>query len=181
MIERTLGSTVAFDGRLLKLEVLDVEVEPGVTSVREVVRHRGAAVVLGRLPDGRFAFVKQYRKAIERELIEAVAGTLDPGENPDECASRELTEETGHRAESLEKIGILFPAPGYVDERLHLYYARLAPEAGATATDADERVEVVCLDGNQIDDMIASGEICDAKTVALWHLYRARDPDRNRL
>ena len=94
-MEKTLASRTVFDGKLLCLEVIDVEVEPGVESVREVVRHPGAVVLLPQLPDGRFVLVRQFRKAIEEEILEAVAGTLDPGEDPLNCAGRELAEETG--------------------------------------------------------------------------------------
>jgi len=171
MVEHTIGQRVAYSGRLLKIEVLDVELDSGVRSVREIVRHSGASVVLARLADGRFALVRQYRKAVERELLEAVAGTLDPGETPEACAARELTEETGHAAEAIEKIGAIYPAPGYADEQLHIYYARLKPDVNDVSPDEDEVLSVVYLDAADIERMIESGEICDAKTIAAWHLY----------
>jgi len=174
--ERTVGAQVGFEGRLLKLEVLDVELDSGLRSVREIVRHCGAVVILAHLPDGRFALVKQFRKAVERDLIEAVAGTLDPGETPQQCALRELMEETGHAAETLEKLGSIYPAPGYVDEKLHLYYSRLKEGRSDASPDHDEVVEVVYLSAEEIDAMIDSGEICDAKTIAIWHLFMKRCP-----
>ena len=80
MNEKTLSARTVFDGRLLHVEVLDVELPSGVRSVREIVRHPGASVILPQRPDGQFLFVRQFRKPLERQLLEAVAGTLDPGE-----------------------------------------------------------------------------------------------------
>lgn len=171
MHEKTLATRRAFDGRLLKVDVLDVELESGVKSVREIIRHPGATVVLARLPDGRFIFVRQFRKPLEREMLEVVAGTLDPGESPEQCAARELEEETGYRPAELVKLGVIVPAPGYTDEKLHCYYAPVKPERGEAVGDHDEAIEQVYLTEREIGELMASGGIEDAKTIAAWHLY----------
>lgn len=176
-MEKTLAARTVFDGKLLRLEVLDVEVDPGLHSVREVVRHPGAVVVLPQLPDGRFVFVRQFRKPIEDYLFEAVAGTLDPGEEPVACAGRELEEETGYAAEELHSLGYMFPAAGYTDECLHAFFAQLSGERVDRQPDDDERIEVVTASASEVESLIASGEIADAKTLAIWTLLWKRRPD----
>ena len=176
MQERTVKVTPAFQGRLLHVEVVEVELPGGLRSIREICRHPGAAVILAQLDDGRFVLVRQYRKAIERETLEVVAGTLHPGEDPVACAHRELAEETGYRARELISLGAVVPAPGYTDERLHMFFARLDSVRGELQTDADEALSVEYLNATQIETKIAAGELEDAKTLAAWLLYRARIP-----
>jgi ADP-ribose pyrophosphatase len=177
MSERTLSTRSAFRGKLLHVEVVDVELPGGRRAFREICRHPGAAVILAQAADDRFVFVRQYRKAIERETIEVVAGTLHPGEDPVACAHRELREETGYAARQLEALGAVVPAPGYTDERLHVFYARLEAQPPATlATDADELLAVEYLTAAEIERRIARAEIEDAKTLAAWLLFRSRHP-----
>ncbi len=174
MHEKTIHLETAFRGKLVQVDVLDVELDCGKRAIREIIKHPGAAVILAQLPDERFVLVRQYRKAIETALLEAVAGTLDPGESPETCARRELTEETGYTAESLHDLGVIYPAPGYSEERLYVYYAKLSPERGPMRPDDDERLEVECFSTDELESMMERGEICDAKTLAAWTLYRRR-------
>jgi len=153
---------------------LDVELENGVTSVREVIRHPGATGILAQLPDGRFVLVEQYRKPAEKRLLEIVAGTLEPGEAPEACARREVREETGYDVASLKLLGRIFLAPGYSDECLHLFWARLAAVPGAAGPDEDERVEVRVLSEAELEAAMDAGGIEDAKTLAAWCLWRRR-------
>jgi ADP-ribose pyrophosphatase len=183
--ERTVASRPAFDGRLLKLDVVEVELPDGARATREVLRHPGAAVVLAELPDGRFVFVRQYRKAVEAAMLEAVAGTLEPGEDPDACAAREVAEETGFRVGALRKLGVVVPAPGYTSERLHVYHARLLAEAGEVSPDDDERLENVVVEAGRVLETLAGEFPGDAKTLAAWLLYlhrgkRADGPEDDR-
>jgi ADP-ribose pyrophosphatase len=168
--ERTLAAETVFDGRLLKLDRLDVELPDGRRSVREIIRHPGAVGVVARLPDERYVFVRQFRKALDEELFEIVAGTLDPGEDPEACVRREVKEETGHDVTCCRRVGTVVPAPGYSDERLHIFRAELAPERGEQETDHDETIEVVYQTAEQVGSMIRRGEVSDAKTLAAWHL-----------
>jgi len=174
MKETTISSRTAFEGQLLKVDVLDVELPGGIRSVREIVRHPGASVILPELPDGRFLFVRQFRKPLERVLTEAVAGTLDPGEIPEQCASRELREETGYTAGEFRKLGVIFPAPGYTDETLHVYHAGSLQGGQGPQPDADEKLEVVCLTPDEVDRLIVQGKIGDAKTLAAWLLWKSK-------
>lgn len=179
MKEKTLKSQRVFDGRLLQLDVLEVELDGGAVARREVVRHRGAVAVWVRAPDGRFVFVRQFRKAIEQELLEVVAGTRDEGETWEACARRELEEETGYTAKTLFPLGFIFTAPGFCSEQLAVFYAELSPgpdsPGGRNAhPDPDEHLEVVLLDEAAWKAMIARGDIHDAKTWAAWGLFQAK-------
>ena len=174
MNERTISTRTAFSGRLLEVDVVEVELASGHRSVREIVRHPGAAVVLALVEDGRFVFVRQYRKAVGRVLLETVAGTLNPGEDPAACARRELTEETGHVADGLVHLGDCFPAPGYTEEKLHIYFARTTGGCGETSPDEDEHVETDYLSSDEIESLIDDGALVDAKTLAAWLLYQRR-------
>jgi ADP-ribose pyrophosphatase len=174
LFEKTVGSRPAFNGRLLKVDVVDVELPSGIRSTREIVRHPGAAAILAETQDGRFVLVRQYRKPVEKILIEAVAGTLHPGEDPDACAEREVLEETGYRVRRLTKLGAVYAAPGYADEMLHLYHAELHPSRGEARPDADEHVAPLLLSREQIEDGIRNGEIEDAKTLAVWLLWTSK-------
>lgn len=107
LTEKTLGTRRVFEGRALVIDVVDIELPDGRRSIREIVRHRGAAVVLGQRPDGCYVLVRQYRKAIEQALLEVVAGGLEEGEDPDTAARREMEEESGYEVISLKKIGMI--------------------------------------------------------------------------
>jgi len=170
MRERTLSRRNAFKGRLLKVDILEVELDNGIRARREIVRHPGAVVIVAERPDGSLVLVRQYRKAIESELLEFCAGTLEPGEKPAACAARELQEETGFTAAAWRKLGLLHLAPGYSEERLHVFHARLRPTPRGGAPDADETLQVVTLSRAEFERRIAAGRITDAKTLAAWTL-----------
>lgn len=173
MHEKTISSKTLYTGRILGLEVQEIEMENGTRAVREIIRHRGAVAVLARRPDGKFVLVRQFRKPVEREMLEVVAGNREKGEDPEVCARRELLEETGYEARTLAHIGWIFPSPGYVDERIELFYAETAHAAQDTNPDEDESVEVVLLDRDEIMKRIREKTINDSKTLAAWVQYLA--------
>jgi ADP-ribose pyrophosphatase len=168
MHETTTSTRTVFRGRVLTLEVLDIELPGGRRTTREVVRHPGAVAAVAQLPDGRFVFVRQFRKAIDHETLELVAGTLHPGEDPRACAVREIREETGYAVRDLRDMGWIYLAPGYSDEKLFLFYAALAATPGGTSPDDDEDVATVVLTEAAVEDLLRRGEIHDAKTLAGW-------------
>ncbi|NCC50758.1 MAG: NUDIX hydrolase [Spartobacteria bacterium] len=178
MYEKTLSTKHVYKGRILDLDVLEVELTNGVTSMREVVRHHGAVAALCVLPDGRLVLVKQYRKAAERIFLEVVAGLIEEGEDPEDCARREIKEETGYTVDAIEKLISFYPSPGYVDETIQVYLAHLHPAADVLALDHDEHIEVVVLTREEMRRQVATGEICDGKTLVAWLLGEKRiEPD----
>jgi len=168
MKEETLTSNRAFNGRLINLDVVEVSLESGRKARREIVRHPGAVLVVGELPGGRFVFVRQFRKPIDQELLEVVAGTRDPDEDAETCAIREMREETGYEVKTLSRMGFVYTAPGFCNERIDLFFAELSGTPETQRTDEDETIEVVLLDFSEIESMIARNEIHDGKTLVAW-------------
>ena len=171
--ERTVRTRRVYSGSLLNIDVLDVELDNGVRSTREIVRHGGAAAVLAEIPGRGFVLVRQFRKPVEREVLEIVAGCLEPGEKPGQCAVREVKEETGYTVRRLRKLGTMWPSPGYSAEVLHLFHAVLEAGRGQAQPDKDERVRAVCLGKRQLERLIIGKRIRDAKTMVAWSLWKA--------
>jgi len=170
LIEKFLRGEIVFDGKLLEVHRDIVAMPDGHEEVREVIRHSGAAVIIPSLGDDKYVLVRQYRHALGRETLEFPAGRLDPGENPADCALRELTEETGYRAGKLEFLFNVHPAPGYTDELLWIYHAsELTP--GESRPDPDEIVFMVEMSLDELLHRFKNGEITDSKTLnALLYL-----------
>ena len=138
---------------------------------REMITHGGSVVVLPVLPDGRVVFIRNRRFAIGRELLELPAGTLDAGEDPAVCARRELAEETGYRAQTVEPLIRFFPSPGFMSEEMHCFVARgLTP--GPQALEEGEHIEVEPLAPAEVDALVDAGELVDGKTLVCWLLWR---------
>lgn len=174
MHEKTLSITPAFTGRLFSVEVHQVELEPGRRAHREIVRHSNAIGAVARLPDGRFVFVRQFRKPIERDVLEIVAGGMDPDESPEDCAAREIREETGHEVVALHPLGAIHPSPGYVDELIHLFFAEVSDSPAPQDGDPDERITVEYLTREEFEAMVDGGLIDDSKTLSAWLLFTRR-------
>ena len=172
MYEKTISRETVFKGRILDVDVLEVELEDGRRSVREIIQHGVAVAIIPRLPDGRFVFIRQFRKAMERVCFEVVAGNCDPGEPEKDSAVRELQEETGYIADTIELLGPIYPCIGYCTERIDVFFAEVSQQ-GDTALDEDENIEQVILSEGELDEMIRQGEVSDAKTLAAWMLYKA--------
>ncbi len=154
-----------YDGHVLRLEVDRVRLPDGGETVREVVRHPGAVVIVPVRADGCVLLVRQFRYAVGETLLELPAGTLHPGEDPLDCARRELAEETGRTAARWRPVARFFSAPGFCDEVLHCFLAtELAPAVGAHP-DEDENIEVVPAPLADAERLIARGEVRDAKSL----------------
>jgi ADP-ribose pyrophosphatase len=174
--ERVVASQRPWTGRLIGVRVDEVRLSSGRTAHREVVEHPGAVGILAW--DGqRLAMVRQWRHAAGGALLEIPAGTLDPGEEPQATAIRELAEECGRAASSWEAGPSFFTAPGFCTERLTIFLARdLRPE-DAVAPD-DEELELAWLTIDKALAAIDSGEVADAKSIAgiLWLARRLAGP-----
>lgn len=165
MHETRLSSERGFDGKLVKVRVDQVRLDNGRQTVREVVEHPGAVAILPVMDDGRLVLVRQYRYAVERALLEAPAGTRDkPGETPEECASRELREETGLAAKRIEFLARFYTSPGWCTEELLIYRATGLREVGA-APEGDEILNVERVRPEDARRLIESGDIADGKTI----------------
>jgi ADP-ribose pyrophosphatase len=162
-LPKILNSQKVFEGRVFKVTV-DTVREGELTYQREVVHHPGSAVIVPVFDDGTVALVRQYRHPTVRYLLEVPAGTLADGERPEVGAARELKEELGIVAGRLEKLSEFFVSPGFCEEKMWVYLAMELTE-GEQALEDDENLEVVRLPIAEALEMIASGEIQDAKTI----------------
>ena len=166
-MEKKISGEMIFDGKVIKVYRDSVLLENGKTSVREVVRHKGAVCIAAIDENDMVSVVTQYRYALGRELCELPAGKLEEGEEPYSAAVRELREETGLvSAKPLLPLGRIYSSVGFCDECIYLY---LAEDVRFTATDFDEDefLTIKKVPFEKLCDMALSGEIEDAKTVAL--------------
>jgi ADP-ribose pyrophosphatase len=147
------------------LRVDEVKLDNGKIAKREIVEHRGATAIVPVLGDGRVVLVRQYRYAAATELLEIPAGTLEPHEAPEDCARRELEEETGYKCLEMKKMLEVFLAPGYSTERIHIYLAKGLSET-KTRMEDDERINVEKVPISTALEMVKSGKIQDAKTIS---------------
>jgi ADP-ribose pyrophosphatase len=162
--DHVIKSEVVFSGKKATLRLDTIELETGNTSVREIVEHPGVVAVVPLGDDGRVMLVRQYRLAANGILLEIPAGVMDPGESPEQAAQRELAEEIGMRAGRLTSIGGFFVSPGISTEFIQLYLGEALSPSEASA-DEDEDIVVTRLSLASALDLVASGEICDAKTI----------------
>jgi ADP-ribose pyrophosphatase len=153
-----------YKGKIFNVAVERVTLPNGAVKDREVVRHPGAAAMVPLFDDGKVALIKQYRHATDQFLWEIPAGTLEEGEDAMTCARRELAEETGYEAEHLENLAEILPAPGYTDERIHIFLATGLTPAKQQLED-DEVLELRPTPFATAIEMIADGRIRDAKTI----------------
>jgi ADP-ribose pyrophosphatase len=155
---------VIFRGRKIELALKAVGLRDGTTAEREVILHRGAVALVPMVDDGHVCLVRNRRYTIDRTLLEVPAGTIDPGESPDQTAERELLEETGYRAGRIRRIRDWYVSPGVMDERMYLYVCEdLQP--GAVRPELDEELETVVVAWHEAMAMAQDGRIEDAKTL----------------
>jgi ADP-ribose pyrophosphatase len=160
---RTLSSEEIYKGKTFNVRIDDVR-EDDLTYKREVVVHRGSAVIVPLFDDGTVALVRQWRQPAGKYLLEIPAGSLEEGEEPREGAIRELEEEIGCAAAKVEHLASFFVSPGFLSEKMHVYLATGLTET-AQNLDDDERVEVVRIPLTEAVDLCRRNKIEDAKTI----------------
>ncbi|HHT9119883.1 MAG TPA: NUDIX hydrolase [Candidatus Hypogeohydataceae bacterium YC41] len=175
-MEKTIKSELIYGGKKLRLYRDEVELPSGGKALREVVEHPGSVAMVPIIKEGEVLLIRQYRYAVKGYLYEIPAGTLEEGETPEQCAIREMEEETGYLPQRLEKLGQFYPSPGVMNELMHLYkvsqLVRKKPES--VVSPPEESIEqVVILHLSKALDMIRRGEIIDGKTICglLWVAY----------
>lgn len=166
------SSLTIFEGKIINLRFDTVELPDGKEATRECIEHPGAVAVIARDDKNRICMVRQYRYPVSQELLEIPAGKLSPGEDPLECARRELLEEAGITAGSWEKLYCYYTTPGFSDEIMHLYLATDLTR-GESQPDEDEFLEVDMIPYQEACLKMSRGEIKDGKTlIGLLHLAK---------
>ncbi|MBQ4528162.1 MAG: NUDIX hydrolase [Clostridia bacterium] len=162
--EKTLERNILYKGNVLEYVVESVELENGMLAEREMVFHPGGVGVIALDDNGEAFMVRQYRKPYDKAILEIPAGKRDGGEVPEECARRELMEETGLEADELISLGKIYPSVGYTNETIYLFLARGLSQ-GKANPDEDEFVDVERIPFDELVTMVMSDEIKDAKSV----------------
>lgn len=173
MDDRFAYDELVYDGRITKVHKIGLRMTDGRVVQRDLIRYVAAAVVLPVLDDGSIVMIRNYRFAVDETLWELPAGILEDGERPAICAARELAEETGYTAGSIEKLGQFYPGPGTNDEVMHSF---LATDLSAGKQDLEryEDITVEIVPAGQVRRMVADGRIHDGKTIATLALYWIR-------
>ncbi|MGG3564953.1 NUDIX hydrolase [Neobacillus sp. PS2-9] len=179
--EKTLHSEEIFSGKVISLHLQDVELPNGKQSKREIIKHPGAVAILAITDDKKVVMVEQYRKALERTIVEIPAGKLEKGEEPALCARRELEEETGYECESLELLTSFYTSPGFADEIVHVYLATgLTKKENSAALDEDEFVNLEELTLEEAQQYVQEQKIYDAKTIFAVQYLQLQEALKNK-
>ena len=167
-------SEIVFKGHVFDIKVDQIEYNSGNEDRREVILHNGGAVVLPVTNDGKIVLVKQYRYPFDEFMYELPAGKLEKNEDPMECATRELTEETGYASDKVSFLGKIYTSPGFCDEILHIYLAENLVSGDHDREEGEDGMEVYELTIDEIDKMMAEGKIVDGKTISGLYFYKNR-------
>jgi ADP-ribose pyrophosphatase len=171
MSYRVVDKQIIFVGKRVRMEVHTVENdETGARHAREVVLHPGAVVILPIMPDGQILLIRNRRYTVGERLVELPAGTLEPGEEPMNCAGRELVEETGYLAGRIKALNNFFTSPGVLSEKIYAFAAYDLEQAHVNP-DEGEEIELLPTPFDEAIEMIRDGRIHDGKTIATLLTY----------
>lgn len=172
-IEKTIDSSIVYEGPIFKIRKYKVESVNGEPAYRDILEHGGGATMIAIKDDGKILAVRQYRKTLDRVVLELPAGKRDPGETTRETAVRELREETGYLAHDVEYLTTIDPSVGYSQEMLDIYVCRGLTE-GETDFDSTEDLDLVEYEADEFYDMVLNNKIQDAKTALAILFARAK-------
>ncbi|MFT4413261.1 NUDIX hydrolase [Fredinandcohnia humi] len=166
LLEKTLRKKVLFEGRVIDLHIEEVELPNGKTSTRELIKHPGAVAILALTDDNKLVMVQQYRKALDKVIVEIPAGKLEKGEVPEKTARRELEEETGYACETITPFISFYTSPGFADELVHLFIAKgLKKIENPAGLDEDEFIDIMEVSLEEAVKLVEEKKIYDAKTA----------------
>ena len=166
--ENTIQTTNIYKGKIIEVNLQTVELPNGKEAKREIVNHPGGVAVVAFKDEETVIFVEQFRKPIDRNLLEIPAGKLEKDEDIKVCGIRELEEETGYKAKKFDYLGKIVTSPGFCDEYIYLFKAEGLYKGNDGLGDEDEFINVKELKIERVKEMIKSGEIIDAKTISAF-------------
>lgn len=176
--ENTMKTERIYEGKILNLRIDTVELPDKKYSKREIIEHPGAVAIIAITEDNELVLVKQFRKAVEKTLLELPAGKLEIGEAPEECAKRELLEETGFSAKEMKYLCEFYTSPGFCNEKMYLFLAEGLVK-GKSNPDNDEYIEVYKKKLDELYHMVINGDILDSKTIIGIYTAKALIKNRN--
>jgi ADP-ribose diphosphatase len=175
--EKKLASQQMYHGHAVNIRVDTVEKASGKKTTRDVVEHSDCVAVVALDEQDNVLLVRQFRHAVDRFLLEIPAGGIDPGEEPIDSVRRELQEEIGYFPRKIDKLWGFYSVPGYGTEYLHCFLATDLVPSRLMAEDTDD-IELVRVSPDEIPRLIASGEICDGKTIAALLMFLFTRPEK---
>jgi ADP-ribose pyrophosphatase len=173
---KVLESNIVFHGKVFDVKVDEIEyVGTNNKTSRQVAVHPGGSVIVPVKSDGKIVMITQYRYPHNETIFELPAGKLEKGEDPQVCATRELTEETGYTSNKISKLGKIYTTPGFCDEILHIYLAEDLIPGNHLREEGEEGMEMFEFTLDEIDEKICNGEIIDAKTICGISMFKLKD------
>lgn len=162
--EKTMKSEKLYEGKIINLRIDTVELPDKKYSKREIVEHPGGVAIVGITDENKILLVSQYRKAVDRVLLELPAGKIEVNEEPKETAIKELKEETGYSTEKLEYLLEFYTSPGFSTEKVYIFLAENM-EKGEQELESGEYIDVESYRIEDLIEMIENGDIIDSKTI----------------
>ncbi|MEY7999466.1 NUDIX hydrolase [Clostridium sp. Mt-5] len=166
--EKTIKKDIIYSGKIIEVNLQTVKLPNGRESKREIVNHPGGVAILAYKDSDTLFMVEQFRKPIEKSILEIPAGKIEKNEDIKVCGMRELEEETGYKARKFEYIGKVVTSPGFCDEYIYFFKAEDLYKGRNDIGDEDEFINVKEVKESRIKDMIKKGEIIDAKTICAF-------------
>ncbi|HDK7167616.1 TPA: NUDIX hydrolase [Clostridium botulinum] len=164
--EKTLEEEEIYKGKIINVVKQRVKLPNGKESFREIVKHPGAVAILAYKDEDTVLLIKQFRKAIDKDIFEIPAGKIEKGEDIESSALRELEEETGYKAKKMEYLGKIVTSPGFSDEYIYIYKAFNLCKGKDDLEDEDEFIDLMEISIDKLKEYIKDGKVIDGKTIS---------------